>query len=79
MRYDLFTKRVAKFAPSRTCDYLCDVVYIHSSTLLRPIHPSGVVANVNEMSLIVDKILQNLNGRVEIKFVCYYRLNIFCL
>ena len=33
----------------------------------------GVVANVNEVSLIFGEMTQNLNGRVEIKFVGYYK------
>jgi len=54
VRYDLFTKRVAKFAPSRTCDYLCNVIY-SLIYVVKAYIQVGVVENVKEMSLIVGK------------------------
>jgi len=39
----------------------------------------GVVANVNEVSLIFDEMPQNLNGRVEIKFVGYYKYILYLM
>jgi len=49
VRCDLFTKRVAKFASSRTCNCLCDVVYSFIYVAKAYIQV-GVVANIKEMS-----------------------------